>query len=240
MINIINESKKVRIVLVDSGINTAENNLNNSLIDEVGISFDTSMNVIERSKPIVENDHGTVIAETIKSICNNVEFISINILDKNLTTNGRILLAALKKAMSYNPNIVHLSLGTTKLKYWFHLRKITKTLNRNNVIIVSAAENNGRKSYPAYLKHVVGVKGTNLKNDEFYYNNNFFYSPLYLPDVIINSNEKYKHICGNSISAAYITGHICNIILKLNIKKNNEIVDCLKSEGMKNYRNYNK
>jgi hypothetical protein len=40
-------------------------------------------------------------------------------------------------------------LGTTKIKYWYPLKKICKFLNKNNVIIVSAAN----KEVIEYLKN---------------------------------------------------------------------------------------
>jgi hypothetical protein len=230
-----NEVRKIRIVIIDSGISRNESYLKNSIKKEIGFEFNTNRDVIELHNPKIKHEHGTVIAKTIKSMCSDVEFISINILDENLSANGRVLIEALKQSLTYKPQIVHLSLGTTKLKYWYSLKKLTRILNKNNIIVVSAANNEGKRSYPAYFKDVVGVKGTNINNDGFYYDDEFFYSSLYLPEVLCKDNEKYKRICGNSISAAYITGHISKIILDLNLKSNKEIVDYLKYEGLKNH-----
>lgn len=227
-------NEKIRIVIIDSGIDTNETYLRNYIKEETGFKLNEKLDVVEEHNPKIKNDHGTVIAKTIKYICNEVEFISINILDENLSTDGRVLIQALKKSISYNPHIVHLSLGTTKIKYWYPLKKLCKFLNKNNVIIVSAANNEGKRSYPAYLKEVIGVKGENI-NNTYFYNNKFFYSSLGLPNDLCISSKRYRDVTGNSISAAYITGYICRTILELGNKSNKEIIAYLKSEGQKNY-----
>lgn len=197
------EIPKIRIVIIDSGIYRNESYLKDSIKKEIGFEFDTKWDAIELPNPKIKNEHGTVIAKTIKYICSDVEFISINILDENLSSNGRVLIEALKQSLTYKPHIVHLSLGTTKLKYWYSLKRFTRVLSKNNIIVVSAANNEGKRSYPAYLKDVVGVKGKSMNNDGFYYDDKFFYASLHLPEALCKDNEKYKHIYGNSISAAF-------------------------------------
>jgi hypothetical protein len=229
-------NEKIRIVIIDSGIDTNETYLRNSIKEETGFKLNEKLDVVEEHNPKIKNDHGTVIAKTIKYICNEVEFISINILDENLSTDGRVLIQALKKSMSYKPHIVHLRLGTTKIKYWYPLKKLCKFLNKNNVIIVSAANNEGKRSYPAYLKEVIGVKGANV-NNTYLYNDKFFYASLGLPNDLCINNKRYKDLRGNSISAGYMTGYICRAILGSNNKSNKEVIEYLKNEGLKNYYN---
>lgn len=226
---------KVRIVIIDSGIDINEKYLKGYIKKDIGYRFDSNYKIINELNPMVRNMHGTLIAKTIKYICNDVEFISINILDENLRGDSTKLMKALDEALIFNPHIVHLSLGLTKFKYFFLLKKYIKRLNDNNVIVVSAANNEGRRSYPAYYKDVVGVKGLDISDDSFYHCGRFFCASLFLPQFIIDENEMYKTIQGNSISAAYITGHISNIIMKSNLINNNDIVQCLRNKGKENY-----
>lgn len=230
-----NKQEKITIIVIDSGIDSEDEFLRDSLKDEIGYTLIPDTGIKEERNLPITNMHGTLVAKTIKYTCRDVEFVSINILNENLSSDGRVLIEALQRAVDFKPQIVHLSLGTTKLKYWYPLKKITTTLNKNNIIVVSAANNEGKRSYPAYLKDVVGVKGKNMKSDGFYYDDKFFYASLHLPEDLCKYNKKYQYIHGNSVSAAYITGYISKVILDLNLKSNKEIVDYLKCEGLKNY-----
>lgn len=220
-----NKSKKVRVVVIDSGIDVNQYDLKDNVVGDVGLRFDSNGYLQVKSNHYIEHDHGTMVAATIKLVSPNVEFYSINILDKDLSANGKLLINALDYCKNYNPDIVHLSLGTTSIKYRYSLKKSINSLIRNNIIIVAAAQNQGAKSYPAYFKNVVGVKGHICNNyNEIYYKNNFFYGPLHLSPNLWGEEKKHKHICGNSISAAYITGYLCNIILQCDTKTSSYVI----------------
>lgn len=235
----VKKRNKIRIVVIDSGIDIKDEFLRDSVIDEIGYNFDEIKGVDEEEHPIVENMHGTLIAKTIKHICSDIEFVSINILNEYLCADGRVLVKALKKAGDFNPHIVHLSLGTTKLKYWYALKIGVKALNKKNTIVVAAASNDEQTSYPAYFGNVVGVKGSDSQNIEsFYYKNKFFYSHLTLPDKFLKDNSEYKRIKGNSISAAYITGHLSNCMLQLNVKDLKSILANFRAKGIENSEMY--
>lgn len=211
--------KNIRVVIIDSGLDIEDDELRNCIEEQIEINLNQYGQVIKRKGSIVKNKHGTIIAKTILNITENIEFIDVNILDENLGSNGKILIEALNYSLRYKPNIIHLSLGTTKLKYWYPLRKVINKLIKNNIIIVAATNNEGKRCYPAYLKNVFGVRGNSLKNYKmFYYKDNFFYAPYDLSPELLAS-EKMKNVKGTSISAAYITGHICNIL------KNNYLID---------------
>jgi hypothetical protein len=230
-----NKQEKIRIVVVDSGIDSEDDFLRDSIKDEIGYILMPDTGIMEERKPPITNMHGTLVAKTIKYTCRDVEFVSINILNENLSSDGRVLIKALQRAADFKPRIVHLSLGTTKLKYWYPLKKITTALNKNNIVVVSAASNEGSVSYPAYFSNVVGAKGIDSKeNTIFYYEDKFFYSSLYLPSQLRESNKKYNYIRGNSIAAAYITGHISNSMLQQNTKDNKSILENFKSKSLNN------
>lgn len=75
--------------------------------------------------------------------------------------------------------------------------------------VVAAAENEGKRSFPAYLKDVIGVKAdSSLKNKfDYYYKSGFMFAPCELASIK-GKNELKKEIGGNSTAAAYISGHL--------------------------------
>ncbi len=170
---------------------------------------------IERNSTLpVRNLHGTIVAAIIRHICNEVEFISVNILDENLSTDGRILAYSLSQVFDYKPHIIHMSLGTVKKRYIFPLRKIVKEAKRLNITLVAASENQGRVSYPAYLKGVIGVKSDGFQDCmQYSYKSGFFYAPGGISGIECLQQIPYIHnIRGTSLSAAYISGHLARIL----------------------------
>lgn len=173
----------------------------------------------------VSHPHGTVISTILTSLCKNVEIISINILDNDLASDGRILIYAIKQAIELKPQIINLSLGTTLHNYKVRLIKLIKKAYKKNIIVVSAAENSGKISYPAFLKGVVGVKRSNNSDNCINYKDNFFIGPGNVTDISEVKNMNLPNACGNSISAAYITGYIAKLVEDGGIRNRKDIID---------------
>lgn len=173
----------------------------------------------------VSHPHGTVISTIVTNICKNIEIISINILDNDLKSDGRILIYAIKQALELKPQIINLSLGTTLHNYKLRLSKLIKKANKKNIIVVSAAENSGKISYPAFIKGVVGVKGCDNADNCMDYKDNFFIGPSNVTDVLEVINMNIPNACGNSISAAYITGYIARLMENNKIRDRKDIIN---------------
>ncbi|MEG0051348.1 MAG: S8 family serine peptidase [Terrisporobacter sp.] len=205
------ENKKIRVVIIDSGINSNKNDLHKNIIASIQIRLKNGKIVFEE-KSVSNNIHGTVVATCIKNVCNDIEIIDINILDEKLMSNSKVLISALKYSQNLNPDIVNLSLGTSSKKYWIILKKIINKIIKSNVVVVASVDNDGRTTYPASFKNVIGVKCDNsLQVNEINYNNKYFY----LNGTILytkSEEEKNIKICGNSIATAYMTGYICTIL----------------------------
>lgn len=226
--SIIQKGRIPKVVIIDSGIDLKMYDLYKNVKQSSSYKLDTKGNVIEDNAIMFRHPHGTAIAMIIKRLFDKVEIFNMNILDENLMSDGRILIHALKKAIEIKPDIIHLSLGTTKLKYKYALSKIIKNAEKNNIIVVSAYSNDGKNSYPAALKHVIGVKSSEISdNYSIYFNKNIFYAP---PIIIYDELEcflKYKRLCGNSIAAAYIAGYMCKIINSKQNINNKELTNHL-------------
>lgn len=206
----------VVIAIIDSGIDNTVNQLGNHIIDSIGFDFSNNGDKIEMHTNITHrHPHGTRVATIIKNSFSNVKFIDINILDENLSSDGRILIRAFNQAISYKPDIIHMSLGTNKWRYKHQLKKSVLNAIDNKIIVVSAADNSGAKSYPAYLNNVIGVKDSMMAKT-MYYSDDFFYAPG--NTYIKNSLNKKEMVRANSFAAAYITGEIAKLIYKNDIQ----------------------
>ncbi len=206
------------VAIIDSGI---QNNKNLNIVKSMTLYVNDNYEIEERPDSTCLNEHGTIIADIITLINPDVELIDINILDEKLETNGQIMIQALKKALSFKPDIINLSLGTNNIRYVFELRKLIKEAVKNKIIIVAAYSNNNKITFPAMMKNVVGVKRMstlklqNTPKSIYFYKNSIFYAPD-SANIIYKLRRKScnYNIRGNSISAAYISGELSLIVNK--------------------------
>lgn len=230
------DSRKVSITVVDSGVDTTISDLSSFVSESILININKSGFIEAGNNPAVHHIHGTVVSLVIRDICPNVSIRSINILNNKLTSDGRILLFAMEHALDKPPDIIHLSLGTTHLRYWLPLRSLLKKARRAGTIVVAAADNSGKRSYPAYLRGVVGVKTDPglIKKSDFYYHSGFFCAPCEIHEIR-GRDEIQTRIGGNSTAAAFISGHIAKLLCN---KDSLDIVNPVKSlinQGIKNF-----
>lgn len=226
-----NTDKPIRIVVIDSGIDRSIPELSQIVSLSTGFYINDIGHIIQEKGMQPRHEHATVIALIIKHICSSIELISINILNERLKTNGKVLTYAFEHALAYNPSIINLSLGTTRLRYKLPLWWLVKKAARQNAIVVAATERSGRICYPAYIKGVVGVKGdSDEQNTAIRYEEGFFYAPSHIG--MIKGIEHFKEETersGTSISAAYITGYIASILSNYHHTSNRETINSLKS-----------
>lgn len=200
------------VAIIDSGI---QNNKKLNIVKSMTLYVNDNYEIEERPDSTCLNEHGTIIADIITLINPDVELIDINILDEKLETNGQIMIQALKKALSFKPDIINLSLGTNNIRYVFELRKLIKEAVKNEVIIVAAYSNNNKITFPAIMKNVVGVKCiSTLKLRDtpksiYFYKNGIFYAPDSAKTIYhLKCKSCNYSMRGNSISAAYVSGEL--------------------------------
>ncbi|URJ59974.1 S8 family serine peptidase [Paenibacillus polymyxa] len=224
--------RPVKIVVLDSGIDIDKGGLVEHVKESIHFSLDNNGIVLEKKQYSYNNDHGTAVAMAIKHITPNVEFISMNILNEQLRSDGRVLLHAFKRAIDCSPDIIHMSLGTKKFRYAKPLKKLACEAREHEVFVVAAA-NNKVRSLPARLKNVIGVLGlSNLNPEHYCFNNKYFYACDNVNNVRrIGEIPNYKFLTGSSIAAAFISGHIARLISKRNFRFD-EINSLLKKEIM--------
>lgn len=205
----VSERNKTKIVLIDSGVDITKSDLSKYVKKSTGFRINCHGYIIEDDRMPYVYEHGTIISMIIRHLCKDVEIVSINIFEKELVTDGRIMLCALESALDYHPDIIHMSIGTTRWIYKPKLKAFVNKARQNNTLIVAAANNEGLKSYPAYLKYVVGVKGADLQDtNDYFYKDKFYYAPYGVKGICDANQLEFKDPCGSSMAAAYITGHL--------------------------------
>lgn len=213
--------RNIRVALIDSGINTNVSDLHKYTKEGFGLSLNIKGQITEKTKQI-RNEHGTAISLIIRYFCEEVQLIDINILDDDLTTDGRILLHAISKAIELNPDIIHLSLGTTRFRYKLRLQRLVNAARKKNITIIAAAHNYGLKCYPANLKGVILVKSNKDSSKYLKVTKGIFYAPSYIIKMPGADDLRNPNIEGTSISAAYVTGILAKRKLDSNMFLINE------------------
>lgn len=223
----------VKIFVVDSGINKNISDLNQYVTNSTGFGVNKDSYIAQDNTREIKNMHGTAIALIIRDIFDKVELTSINILNENLKTDARILIYSLCWCLENKPDIIHLSLGTRSFFYSFALRKIIKEAHKNNILVVAAHDNLQGISYPASLKGVFGVKGSEgLEKNDFSYNNKLWLAPFGFNGIkgVNELQENADNLFGNSMAAAYITGHIAKIVYNTGTKNFKSVSQILRTK----------
>lgn len=220
------DNDKVKVAIIDSGIDRNINNLRDFVKYETAYKINEYGQVVENDDMSIKHQHGTAIALVIKQLCSNVEFYSMNIFDENLLSDGRVLLHSIEKAIELKPDIIHLSLGTQRVRYIIKLMKLIQKAHKNGIIIVSALNNDGTTSYPANLMGVVRVEGYSFRDYlDYHYSKGKFIAPFGLEFIDGKEELDFKKFVGNSMAAAYITGHLCEVIDKNRDMSREEIIN---------------
>lgn len=204
----------VKVAIVDSGIE-----LSHPYIGTIAGGVDISIN--DDGNPVYSADfadcfgHGTACAGIIRKKAPESEIYSVRVFDVSLIADGRALVAAIQWCIDNKMDVVNLSLGTTDVTFKASLQDICRRALASGVILVAAASNDGRASYPAVLSEVIGVSGDAINEpDGFYFNND---QPI---EFVARGDEQRvcwlngKHIMtgGTSFAAPHISGLIAGLL----------------------------
>jgi len=158
--------------------------------------------------------HGTACAGIIRKKAPDAELYSIRIFDTSLTADGRALVAAIRWAAEQGMDVVNLSLGTTEVAFRDAIAGACREAVQAGVILVAAAHNEGRESYPAALPDAIGVAGGRV-----YGRYGYSYRPGETVECVAHGDE--QRLCwlnggeivlgGTSFAAPHIAGIVALI-----------------------------
>ncbi len=150
----------------------------------------------------------------IKSICPDVEFISIPILNKEGFSNSDNLEKALTYCLDIHCHIINLSLAILDNED-NKIEELCTKLSKQNKVIISSVRNNFIDSKPAKYSSVIGVRGSGFSSiDKYWFNSNYEIQLITDMTPVFTDPQLNRHFIfsGNSKATAVATGLIAKII----------------------------
>lgn len=208
----------VKIAILDSGVDATHPQVG-PIHGYVSISEGADGKLIYDTDPHDDSyGHGTACAGIIRSIAPDCEIYSVKVLGSGLTGNGRVFEAGLRWAIDNGVQICNLSLGTKRRELFGVFHELADKAYFNNVVLITAANNNPVASFPSLYSSVISVASHGIKDPEHTY----YYNPkppvefgAYGIDVRVAwINHKYMTLTGNSFAAPHMTGLVAAILGK--------------------------
>ncbi len=138
-----------RLALIDSGLNPRHPHV--AALERV------EWGDVGAGSPIDVLGHGTCVAAAIVERASHVELLSIKIFDASLTCPIERVSAALATALSWRPDVVNLSFGTTSAIAGGELAPAVRALLDAGVRVVAPAFSRSLPAYPGLQEGVDGV-----------------------------------------------------------------------------------
>ncbi len=197
---------RVSVAVIDSGVDHTHEFLEQR-VKPTG--FNASDSGIENSS-MDDYGHGTLVAGVIADCTpSNVVIYPYKVMNQEGKCYDSALLSAIYKAVEDGIDVINLSLG--KNSFSTAMLEALKTADKNKIVIVAAAGNNGTntvKAYPAAYDFVVAVSSIGQDNNLSDFSNYGTYINLTAPGDKINStylNNSYKISSGTSLSAPFVS-----------------------------------
>lgn len=202
-------------ILIDSGIDTKNNYLNNTL-GGIFFSLDENKEIITSENYNDSNGHGTMCASIIKTVCSIAKPFVIKIVNDKGLTSYKLLVKALEYSMKLDIKIICISLATINKNAYFDIFNVCNNLKNNGKIIISSLHNNYLESYPASLASVIGIAGNDFNGNlnEFWFNSKNKIQGIFdgIPQFVCTKNSRFELFKGNSKATSLATGNVLNII----------------------------
>ena len=218
-------------------IGVIDNGVNESLyVPKIPL---THVNMIGK---LSDSEHGTKCASIISKYTSNIHIVDLQVM---ISSEGdiKLLCKALDWCISNNIKVINISCGTHYCYLISQINRMIKKAYNNQIIIIASGSNDSKKSYPAELKGVIGVKTCSwLNNDEYYAVSTDCFSKGI--NIVASSNHILTTRDGvnintplcNSYAAPCITAKICDYLRDYNCsdKINESIFDYISKCLIKN------
>ncbi len=220
----------VSVVVIDDGIWTDETEVMSKVTARYEAD-DSGKVCLCETEVRSEDTHGGICAYIIQDVCPEVRFVSLRILNHRGKCCGKKLRAALEWCTKHDCDIVHMSLATRSYHDYSLIKDIVPELLEQNKLLVSAVDNAGVVSYPAFFQGVFAVfmdhkdrfaEGT---SGLFYAENMRFFT------VGVQYRKRKRNAAGewikldfaNSYAAAALTGYLAKFMASGSHKKASDL-----------------
>lgn len=191
----------VKIALIDTGIDEK----NQTVKDHFYVKNGKVINGCTQSN----HQHATLcLKEMVKNNC-NFEIVDFNVVSETGQIIVKNVILAIKRAIELKVDIINMSLGVSE--YSHELFLACQEAANNNILIIAAASHDGTVIYPADFKNVLKVETVSNQNEKLKKINDSTLS-LFLPEYLIDIDDKPFYIYSTSLAAAYFCGYFAKII----------------------------
>ena len=207
----------VRVAIIDSGVEADHPDLGGCVDADngVAITLDQDGGVVEmRGSHGDAFGHGTACSGIVHSLAPEARITSVKVLGAGLTGKAAAFLRGLAWAVEQGFDVINLSLGTTKREWALPFYEVCDEGYFKNSVIVTAANNIVRPSFPSLFASVTSV-ASNLSRDPFRFHYNpepptEFLAPGIDIDVAWRGGARVNGT-GNSYAAPHIAGIVALI-----------------------------
>jgi len=150
----------VRVAVIDSGIDSGHPALEGCVDDADAVSFHVTGDgeVVEVAGPHGDSfGHGTACAGIIHSLAPGARLTSVKVLGQGLQGKAGAFLAGLRWAADNRYEVINLSLGTRRRDWALAFHDACDRAYFAGSIVVTAANNVQRRSYPSLYASVTSV-----------------------------------------------------------------------------------
>lgn len=212
------EGEGVKVAVIDSGIDAGHPAVGGKVQGHAAIT-DGPMGLLLDTEPHEDSyGHGTACAGIIRSIAPACELYSVKVLGDRLTGRGTTFTAGLRWTVDNEMDVCNVSMGTTKKNFFGVLHDLADKAYFHNTLLVAAANNMPKPSFPSLYSSVISVASHDEAGDpyRFYYNS---HPPVEFgaPGIDIRvawAEGSFITATGNSFAAPHITGIAAKILGK--------------------------
>ena len=147
----------MRVVLIDSGVNASHPHIRElgEVHPPLAVDADGALSICEEQEDTL--GHGTAAAAAILDLAPGTELHSIQVFRDHPVCPFEVVIEALERALDLEPELINLSLGTTRREWQGELETPITRARSAGVTIISPAAHGGLPSLPGCLPGVTGV-----------------------------------------------------------------------------------
>jgi thermitase len=205
----VSDKQDVIVAVLDTGIDTAHEDLQGRVINSVNFSKSKTSNDVQ--------GHGTHVAGIIAAnadngigiagVATNAKLLNVKIAEDNGIVWASSVAKGIIWATDNGADIINMSL--TVPSNYQPLEDAVKYAFSKGVVVVAAAGNHIKAvTYPAYYNNVIAVAATNPDGTVWAESNDGNFVDVYAPGVDILStypDNKYAYLSGSSMATAYVS-----------------------------------